>query len=77
MQKKARYPDVDRINRNIAKRCHFAKRGLAADLATKEAARAACARAAVVAPITKCPPGKPPKTKRGQKHPGRALDLLM
>lgn len=74
---RGRYAGTNFGNSNIAKRFRIAKRGLAADLATKEAARAACARAAVVAPITKCPPGKPPKTKRGNQHPGRALDLLM
>jgi hypothetical protein len=58
----------------IAKRRRITKLGLAADLATKEKARAACA--AVNAPITKCPPGKPLKTKRGHKHPGRTLSLL-
>lgn len=70
------YTDSAVNNGSIAKRHRIAKPNLAADLATKEAARTACAAAAMVWPITKCPPGKPPKTRRGQTHPGWRLDLL-
>lgn len=58
------------------KRYRIAKAGLAADLATKEAARKACEEAARTTVITKCSPGKPPETRRGGRHPGRKFDLL-